>query len=208
MKGSGRPIAAAIAASIFFLVLYALTDFPLPVSAILAVALYFGVYIILKPNRRIGRRSAEDFSNGEYLLNLLDEGKEQLEALRRLASEVKNPKVQGDVRKLTDTGDKILRWLEIHPESIPKSNRFVNYYLKTAVSLTQKYNEFDATGLETPEITAVHQKTADALSMLDTAFDAQYTKLLGGEVMDVSADISVLEDMIRMDHPDEIGKKE
>lgn len=199
MNTNTRVILAAAAAVLLFFLWYLVLHFPAMLCAVLAVLVYGAVYFLLNPRKKIGGKDVEDIHGGEYMAGLLDEGREDLRELEKLVPSVKDRKVQGSVARLVKTGQSILQWLENHPDSIEKSSRFLNYYLDTAVKLTKKYNEFDATGLNTPEVLEIHEKAADALAQLGPAFDAQYTKLLGGEMMDVSADITVLQNMIRMD---------
>ncbi len=199
MNTNTRVILAAAAAVLLFFLWYLVLHFPAMLCAVLAVLVYGAVYFLLNPRKKIGGKDVEDIQGGEYMAGLLDEGREDLRELEKLVPSVKDRKVQGSVARLVKTGQSILQWLENHPDSIGKSSRFLNYYLDTAVKLTKKYNEFDATGLNTPEVLEIHEKAADALAQLGPAFDAQYTKLLGGEMMDVSADITVLQNMIRMD---------
>ena len=79
------------------------------------------------------------------------------------------------------------------------ARRFLNYYLDTAAKLTSRYVEFQNTGLKSTEVENILNKTAESLLVLNSAFERQFTNLMHGELMDVEADISVLESMIHME---------
>ena len=55
------------------------------------------------------------------------------------------------------------------------------------------------TGLRTPEISEAMMKTAQTLPVLNEVFDKQFTKFMEGELMDVDAEISLLENTLKME---------
>ena len=54
-------------------------------------------------------------------------------------------------------------------------------------------------GLHTGEVTGVLRKTAGALPVLNRAFEKQFTHLMQGELLDVEADIGLLNSMLELE---------
>ena len=59
--------------------------------------------------------------------------------------------------------------------------------------------EFQNTGLSSPEVLSILKKTAEALPVLNNAFEKQFTHLMEGELLDVEADLALLENMRKME---------
>ena len=59
--------------------------------------------------------------------------------------------------------------------------------------------DFQNTGLHSAEVTDILQKTAEALPVLNSAFEKQFTHLMQGELLDVEADIELLKSTLKME---------
>ena len=79
------------------------------------------------------------------------------------------------------------------------AHQFLTYTLDTAGKLLARYVEFRATGLATPEVQEILERTAKSLPVLHAAFARQFTRLMQGELLDVEADIELLRKMLAME---------
>ena len=103
--------------------------------------------------------------------------------------------------KLYNTSTKILAYLEKNPDKISMAGRFIDYYQDTASSLLRKYVELQDSGLDTLEVRNLKEKTKKAMTMLDQAFDQQFQRMMGNELMDMDVEIQMIEDMMKMEGP-------
>ena len=191
-------VSALISCVVFLLLFFPLQWSPLAAAA-LSVILYFGLCLLLKPRKRLGGIDIERIQGGEELQRLLDEAQKDLKQIGKAAREIINIKTRQDAEALEAGGKRILAYLQENPEKIGMARRFFTYYLDTAAGLLERYIQLQETGLRTPEVTEAVNKTAQALPVLNQVFEKQFTRLMEGELMDVDAEISLLENTLKME---------
>lgn len=169
------------------------------VAGVLCVLLYFGLNLILKPRKKLGGIDIEKIQNGEELQKLLEEAKKDLKQIGKAAREITNVKTKADAEALEAEGRRILAYLEENPEKISMARRFFTYYLDTAAGLLDRYIQLQETGLRTPEVTEAINKTAQAFPVLNQVFEKQFTRFMEGELLDLEAEIGLLENTLKME---------
>lgn len=199
MKEIMRMILSVIGGAVTFLVLFLLAGWNILISILLCVGVYFGLYLVLKPSRRLGGKDVESLPDGEEMEKMLAEAEKDLYEIRRASQSIFDRSVQRDAENLHKTGSRILAFLKENPERIRQARRFFLYYLDTAAKLLGRYRDFQNTGLHTEEIEEILERTKKALPMLNQAFEKQFTRLMEGELMDVEADIALLEKTLKME---------
>ena len=137
-----RTLAAVFAACAVFLTMFFGLRWELLPSALFGIGIYAGVYLILKPRRRIGGVDVGEIKGGEELARLLEEAGKDLYTIKRAAGEIRDPEVKKNAEKLYGTGERILTYLQKNPEKISMARRFFTYYLDTAAGLLDPYAQF------------------------------------------------------------------
>lgn len=192
-------IVSSLLASAVFLVLFLLFRWNLIVCILLCVGIYFGLFLLLKPSRRIAGIDVESLPGGEEIQKLLDDAQADLADIDKAVKEIKAPSVRQDAQALCATGARILAYLEENPDKIKLARRFFTYYLDTAAKLLTRYVDFQETELHSGEIAGILQKTAEALPVLNSAFEKQFTHLMQGELLDIEADLELLKSTLKME---------
>lgn len=199
MKEMVTALISALISCAVFLLLFLAAGWNLAAAALLCILLYFGLGLILKPRKKIGGIDVEKIQGGEELQKLLEEARKDLKQISRAAREITNIKAKEDAEALEAGGRRILSYLEENPEKISMARRFFTYYLDTAAGLLERYTQLQETGLRTPEVTEALRKTAGTFPVLNEVFEKQFTRLMEGELMDVEAEISLLENTLKME---------
>ena len=199
MKEMVTALISALISCAVFLLLFLAAGWNLAAAALLCILLYFGLGLILKPRKKIGGIDVEKIQGGEELQKLLEEARNDLKQISRAAREITNIKAKEDAEALEAGGRRILSYLEENPEKISMARRFFTYYLDTADGLLERYIQLHETGLRTPEVTETLRKTAGTFPVLNEVFEKQFTRLMEGELMDVEAEISLLENTLKME---------
>lgn len=199
MKDVARMILSVVVSAAVFLILFIGLNWNLIFCILLCVGLYFGLFFLLKPRRKIAGVDVDSLPDGDEIQKLLDDAEIDLEAIKNAKQQIEDPVVRSDADSLHDTAVRILAYLNENPDKIRLARRFFTYYLDTAAKLLTRYIDFQQTGLRSPEVMEILNKTAKALPVLDNAFERQFTHLMEGELMDVEADIGLLESTLKME---------
>ena len=88
---------------------------------------------------------------------------------------------------------------EEQPGKIMEARRYIDYYQDTASSLLEKYVKLQETGLGSGEAERLKVQTTQALLTLNRAFEGQFEKLMGNELMDMEAEIRLLKQTMEME---------
>ena len=199
MKETSRMLVSSFAAAIVFLLLFLFFHWNLIVCILLCAGIYFGLFFLLKPSRKIAGIDVESMPGGEEIRQLLDDAQADLADIDKVVKEIKTSSVRQDAQALYATGVRILTYLEENPDKIKLARRFFTYYLDTAAKLLTRYVDFQETELHSGEVADILQKTAEALPVLNSAFEKQFAHLMQGELLDIEADIELLKSTLKME---------
>ena len=104
-----------------------------------------------------------------------------------------------EIERLETTTQKIIGVVVEKPEKLSQISRFLNYYLPTTLKLLNAYDRMDAAGVSGINIDGTKGKIEDMMETICKAFDKQLDALFGDEALDISADITVLEQMLQQE---------
>lgn len=95
--------------------------------------------------------------------------------------------------------EKIFEFIRQHPENIGQIRTFMNYYLPMTLKLLQSYDMLEEAGVAGENMRSTKQNIEETLETLAGAYRQQLDNLYAAQAMDISADIDVLEKMLRRD---------
>lgn len=122
-----------------------------------------------------------------------------LDAVRKIKEQVSS--FDGLIAEEVDGLEKsllaVVQQLRSHPEDLPKMHKFLNYYMPTTLKLMKTYVEvYHLKGENFDRITT---ETEGIIHTMTIALDKQLNKLFEDDAMDVTADASVLQQMLRQE---------
>lgn len=127
---------------------------------------------------------------------LIAERDRAVSEMRRLNASIKDPRISEQISHLESTTGKIVGAVVDKPAKLPQLRKFLNYYLPTTLKLLNAYDRMDATGVSGANIDGTKGKIEDMMDTICKAFDKQLDSLYGEEALDISTDITVLENML------------
>ena len=127
---------------------------------------------------------------------LLAERDKAVSELRRLNDAIADERISAQIDHLEETTRKIVDQVAAQPDKLPRIRRFLNYYLPTALKILNTYDRMADTGLSGGNVGAGMEKVERMMDALTAAFDKQLDELFGGEALDLSAELTVLEQML------------
>lgn len=201
MSSNLRLLIAFIIAVILTVMLGGVLNLPWLLAVPLGFGSLFLSYNMIRPNpkRLAARAEAKQLEAYPQYQGMLNDAKEDLAYLEEARRLEREPEVRKEIEKLLATGEKITRYLSEHPEKISSAHRFFTYYLETAVSVMKQLKTLRETGLKHHEVAEGKRKAVETLPRLHEAFEAQYAKLITGDLIALEVEAKLLETSMRMD---------
>ena len=130
----------------------------------------------------------EETTGNPELDKMIKDGNLAISEMKRLNTSIKDEKISADIDRLEVKSD---------PSKLPQIRKFMDYYLPTTLKLLNAYDRMGAQGVSGENIDATMQRVESMMGTIVTAFEKQLDMLFGSEAMDISADITVLENMMK-----------
>ena len=103
------------------------------------------------------------------------------------------------ISRLEAVSAKIFEQAKSDPDKLPQMRKFMDYYLPTSLKLLNTYAELDNQGVEGENIRELKRRIELTMDTLVKAFENQLDRLFASDALDVSADIDVMQNMLRAD---------
>ena len=127
---------------------------------------------------------------------LIAERDRAVSEMHRLNDSIEDPTISAQIDRLESTTKKIIAQVVQNPDKLPQIRRFLNYYLPTTLKLLNAYDRADSAGISGTNIDGTKGKVSEMMDTIVTAFDKQLDALFGDEALDISTDITVMEQML------------
>lgn len=128
-----------------------------------------------------------------------DQYQKILDQLREVNDAIPDEEMSDKISRLEAVSAKIFEQAKADPDKLPRMRKFMDYYLPTSLKLLETYAELDAQGVEGENITESKHRIEQTMDTLVHAFETQLDQLFQEDALDVSADIDVMENMLRAD---------
>lgn len=125
------------------------------------------------------------------------QGRESIKKIRLLNSKIPDAKISSLLRDLEDTTRKIFAQLESDKSQVKQCRQFLNYYLPTTIHLLERYVELQDQGAGTGSVREAMRKIEQTLSTVNSAFRRQLDSLFEKDVVDITAEITVMEQLLK-----------
>lgn len=130
------------------------------------------------------------------LAALLDQRDKAMGEMRRLNDNIADPVISAQIDHLEDVTGKIIDHVAQNPQKRPQIRRFLDYYLPTTLKILNAYDRMGSTGISGTNIDGTKDRIESLMTTLVSAFDKQLDALFGEEALDISTDITVMEQML------------
>ncbi|MDR0197728.1 MAG: 5-bromo-4-chloroindolyl phosphate hydrolysis family protein [Oscillospiraceae bacterium] len=202
-ENRGLPVTAFVAAAVTAAAATPFKAMMLPalaagVCAFLITLLFFPapVYFTEAPRKTpaVKKPSATGDASLDAALSAIYESKSEFV---RLSTALRTPKIREPLKELLRILDEIAAFISENPEKAKGLRQFVNYYLPTTVNFLKTYEELDAKPDKGGNITETLRKIEGVTEKMTGVFKREYDELFSDKAMDVSAEISVMQSIIK-----------
>ena len=200
MKKIVHTPAAPIYAAAVVWILYALL-FPLyrvghfALCAAASAAVYLIARLFCRDVVEEVEEKPEPTGNAE-LDKMISDGNLAIAEMKRLNESIKDEKISRQIDRLEEISGKIFDCVKASPEKLPQIRKFMNYYLPTTLKLLNAYDRMGSQGVSGENISGTMERVENMMGTIVTAFERQLDGLFGDQALDISTDITVLENMM------------
>lgn len=187
------------AAAIVFLVLCALLPVYKLWALLLAAALSAASFAAAKrvcPPRIVEKEVPFHTGSGDVDAMLADI-QQNLDKLHSLNEALPDPELSDSMSRMEKAGRSIVETVEASPAKAKTVRRFANYYLPDAVNVLEQYAKLAKQGVRGENAASIRAEVERNAASIATAFENQLDALYAAESMDLSADLTVLQNMLK-----------
>lgn len=130
------------------------------------------------------------------LQSVIYQGKRAIADIRRLNDEIPDERISAQIDLIERLTAQIFDCVRKNPKKLSQIRQFLNYYLPTTIKLMEQYVTLQNQSLKTENITEGMQKIEELLDKVIIAFQRQLDALFEADVVDITADIRVMEQMM------------
>ena len=128
---------------------------------------------------------------------MLTDIQQKLDTLHRLNEALPAPALSAAMDRMEKAGRSIVETVEANPGKAKQVRRFANYYLPDAVNILQQYATLAKQGVKGENAASIRSEVEHNAASIATAFENQLDALYAAESMDLSADLPVLQNMLK-----------
>ena len=202
MKKIVHKSAAPLYAAAVVWVLYALL-FPLHrvIHFVVVAAASALVYLIAKalcPDivEEVREEEKPRTTGNAELDKMIADGKLAISEMKRLNENIQDETISRQIERLEQISGKIFAQVEAEPKKLPQIRKFMSYYLPTTLKLLNAYDRMSGQGVSGENIGGTMQRVEQMMDTIVQAFEKQLDSLFGAEALDISTDITVLDNMM------------
>lgn len=165
------------------------------VSLLGAVAAFVAAKKVCPP--RVVETEVPFHTGVEDVDQMLADIQKQLDTLHALNEALPDPQLSAAMTRMEKAGRSIVEVVEVNPDKAKQVRRFANYYLPDAVNVLQQYAKLAKQGVRGENAASIRAEVEHNAASIATAFENQLDALYAAESMDLSADLTVLQNMLR-----------
>lgn len=187
--------AAAAAGLVLCLVLPVYKLWALAVMLVGAAAAFVAASRVCPP--QVIEREVPFHTGVDDVDQMLTEIQQKLDALHALNEALPDPQMSAAMDRMERAGRSIIEVVEANPAKAKQIRRFANYYLPDAVHVLEQYAAMARQGVRGENAASVRTEVERNVGVIATAFEHQLDALYASESMDLSADLAVLETLMK-----------
>ncbi len=130
---------------------------------------------------------------------VITKGQEMLATIRKENAAIPDETLSGQMETLTRKCEQIFRTVSESPAKASQVRKFMNYYLPTTLKMLANYRTMQQRGVSYQEMQEARDTTVRGMNMILTACQKQIDNLHKDNMLDISTDIDVLEQMLKRD---------
>lgn len=148
-----------------------------------------------EPQKPPEQKQPESTGNPELDAIIL-QGRKSVKRIQELNDDIPDFKVSAQLKQIEILTASIIDQVEKKQDKLKQVRQVMNYYLPTTIKLLEQYVQMQNVGLKGENITSSMQRIEEMLDKVILAFQKQLDGLFERDLVDITADIQVMEQMM------------
>jgi hypothetical protein len=207
-KGAGAGILAfgiVFALYAWLFPLYRVWDYILATAVSLLVGRVIGIMgsgLDLHPNKQPSKEEVVEVipETGDPAADeVIRKGREMMDEIQEENDLIPDPALSQQMDDLTRLCGQIFKTVAERPKKAPQIRRFMDYYLPTTLKMLRSYRVMDQREVTGQNAQEARSRITKAMGVVLAACEKQLETLYHDDILDVTTDIEVLEQMLKRD---------
>jgi len=147
----------------------------------------------LEEKRRLLAQSNPTYND---VIKVVKEGEATIARIKQINVNIENVEVHQQVSILLEITEKIYAFLEENTDQLDEVRKFISYYLPTMEKLVNTYEKLEEAPAQGKNIKSTKREIEESLGTMNKAFIKMLDGFYRDTALDVSTDITVLENML------------
>ncbi|MFI3325021.1 MAG: 5-bromo-4-chloroindolyl phosphate hydrolysis family protein [Clostridia bacterium] len=152
-----------------------------------------------KPKPEKEEKAKKSNTGNSELDVIIDQGNEYIAKLKKADIAIEHNGISLSIRRMERACQSIFEYIEDKPEKISQIKKFLNYYLPTTLKLLDSYEKMDRQSYKGENINSTMFEIEGMMNTIAQAFEKQLDSLFSQEAMDIQADISVFDSILKQE---------
>jgi 5-bromo-4-chloroindolyl phosphate hydrolysis protein len=140
----------------------------------------------------------EGMTRGEFR-KIIVNGREQIKRIEDIGLKIMKHDVRVNILEICATANDIFDEFVKDPKDVKRARRFILYYLDTTERIVSKYYQLGKTPYLSDDAKKTLKNVENTLDLIKDTFRKQLKKLTENDVMDLDAEVKVLQNTIKQE---------
>lgn len=148
------------------------------------------------PEKQQNAKTAEVSTGNPELDAVIRDGRASVSRIQQINDDIPDFKISAQLKQIEILTASIIDQVEKKPDKLKEVRQFMNYYLPTTIKLLEQYVQMQNVGMRGENIASGMKQIEELLDKVIIAFQKQLDSLFERDVVDITADIQVMEQMM------------
>ncbi len=199
-----KEVLSGILGGSFFAASFLAVGIPIIPSIVVGAFAFLGSELVMSKTQFVVFDKIDE-KNAEQVLN---DAKNKNKYILDMVPKIDDEVVQRYLRSINSTTAKIISTVSKNKNKIKQTQKFWTYYLPITVGIVQKYDEIENQRLSSKDAKDFFEKSRETLEEIDKSFKKILNNLYESDIENATADMKVLNTILKSDGFSELNTKE